>query len=1387
MTSFARDISSGSRTDGGTANGSGLSGSVILTIAPGVVLTEQIEFKSITGASATRTITIKGNMSILQFDATTSTSKHTIWMNGAKYFTIDSLDIRANAPIYAWGIRFSNSANFNTISNCKVIVPNIVSGVGASTTSTSTQAAICFNNSSSILDYTANSSTSSGTNGNNNKIIGCVIGGSDTAMGPTYGIFDIQTSTTGNNSYINNKIQNFYQEGITVPTTDGITITGNEITRLGNNLKPTVIMRGIYLLNNVRATTKPITVTNNSIHDLTNTTTLYGFYHINSDTYIPNDNGGSMPAVFSNNKIYNLSTTSTMYIAYFSSIRNSGGYTIKNNEIFKNSNTSTMYCFYHSGLDKSLVDGNIVRSNKATTIYCMYDLTNTTNSSMINNLIFKNVATSVEYGMRLNGTGTDWVGNNYSNNTIAFDSSGWTSGTTYGMYIDGGVGFPNTNNKVFNNNIFIGHKGSSSTVLKYGIYNIDGYSGYTEAGNNVFFDTVNVKPATTYYGTEYSSTLVQIANLADWINLGFSNRDLNENPKFVNSYYGDYRINNPKLFKAGVNAGVVTDIRDIRRNPGSPDIGAFENPFNLSFSSVNLTKTTLCSGAADSIKFTINNPTAYTFKDLQLGILVNGVPFVIESVPVVNQGVTTYTFIKPLQISALGNKTLKFFSVYPDGSTSDDTITKLVNVIASPGGGVITLKPGSKGHFNHALGYDVTAFDEPIVYNLSKPRAYTDLEYGTKWNVQTWAVTSAGVQLSPTTYTVAHPSTTELTFKPSIAIVDKFVTLYTKVNDLTTGCDTVYKRTIFIAPKANIRFTVPQSVCFLTDVDFVNNSTISSGDLTYTWDFGDGSDIYVGKFAKHDYAAVGKYTVTLTATSTPFGYVKDTTFEVDVNEIPKANFTKVNACEGNNVVLTNTSKVNAGTPVYTWDFGDGTPTSNATNVSRAYAQAGVYKVTLTASKDGCEHSVSKTVYQFARPKADFVKSAGECINSPISFSNASTLSIGQGFSLWDFNDAGNTSTDASPTYSFTTAGNKNVKLVYTSEFGCKDSITKVINVKQAPITDFTNPAACDASPTTFTNTSNLGGEPLLNYAWDFGDGTTSSATSPIKNWTSAGIRTVKLKTTLANGCTSEVSKVVEVGVQPDVDFNLSNVCSGSPVNFENLTDYNPSKIIYSWSFGDGDKSSDNSPTHVYNTASSQTYTVKLKGSVINGCSDSVSKTITITALPNTCNFDINGNINSATKTTYSFVPTGGSMNGITYTWVTGDGNTVTSSGEAATYNYFSPGIFCVKMIATNVGGCKCEATKCITLTTDVNDVESMNNALSIYPNPSNGNFTVKFDAEVNGQMNVQVYNAVGLVVKTVSVDGNNTNIDLSEFASGVYVVKVSADNYTATKKVTLTK
>lgn len=72
--------------------------------------------------------------------------------------------------------------------------------------------------------------------------------------------------------------------------------------------------------------------------------------------------------------------------------------------------------------------------------------------------------------------------------------------------------------------------------------------------------------------------------------------------------------------------------------------------------------------------------------------------------------------------------------------------------------------------------------------------------------------------------------------------------------------------------------------------------------------------------------------------------------------------------------------------------------------------------------------------------------------------------------------------------------------------------------------------------------------------------------------------------------------------------------------------------------------------------------------------------------------------------------------------------------------------------------------------------------LTMYPNPLSGN-TLFITSTANAEMNVKIYNVLGKEVLSTKV--NNTTVDVSNLASGVYMVKITEEGNTATRKLVI--
>jgi len=138
----------------------------------------------------------------------------------------------------------------------------------------------------------------------------------------------------------------------------------------------------------------------------------------------------------------------------------------------------------------------------------------------------------------------------------------------------------------------------------------------------------------------------------------------------------------------------------------------------------------------------------------------------------------------------------------------------------------------------------------------------------------------------------------------------------------------------------------------------------------------------------------------------------------------------------------------------------------------------------------------------------------------------------------------------------------------------------------------------------FTNLST--GTPTLSFFWDFGDGYTSYQKTPVHSFGN-GKFSVKLQVTDGLGNTCAYSKETVVGMC-SVEWTLTSV--GGKVNFTSKTAVVTQPVTYQWNFGDGQTSTDPSPTITY--ASSGTRDICLTITDAKKCSYTECKLVTVT-------------------------------------------------------------------------------------------------------------------------------------------------------------------------------
>lgn len=129
-------------------------------------------------------------------------------------------------------------------------------------------------------------------------------------------------------------------------------------------------------------------------------------------------------------------------------------------------------------------------------------------------------------------------------------------------------------------------------------------------------------------------------------------------------------------------------------------------------------------------------------------------------------------------------------------------------------------------------------------------------------------------------------------------------------------------------------------------------------------------------------------------------------------------------------------------------------------------------------------------------------------------------------------------------------------------------------------------------------------ELIVSQYWEFGDGITSTLHAPIVDWPTSGLKEVKLTVTTIYGYTrTAYIQVAVVSGPPEASFTYSvdaNRIYQFTFTGENATSFE-------WSFGDGETSTLENPTHTYRPGGSVTVTLVATNSL---GSNSTSQTFT---------------------------------------------------------------------------------------------------------------------------------------------------------------------------------
>ncbi|MCS7074439.1 MAG: PKD domain-containing protein, partial [Bacteroidia bacterium] len=184
-------------------------------------------------------------------------------------------------------------------------------------------------------------------------------------------------------------------------------------------------------------------------------------------------------------------------------------------------------------------------------------------------------------------------------------------------------------------------------------------------------------------------------------------------------------------------------------------------------------------------------------------------------------------------------------------------------------------------------------------------------------------------------------------------------------------------------------------------------------------------------------------TTTYTVTIYEGGCSGQSTFVVTVLSVPNVDF-RVSETQGCGSLTVSFENLSQNATLMRWDFGDGSPVSNALHPRHTYSRPGNYTVTLTTtSTQACPisktHSEVITVYEPFQARMTVSPSINRQFILPeqaeITFKDSSNGAIRW---LWVFGD-GRTSTEINVTHRYETAGTYYPMLIVQNAIGCADT------------------------------------------------------------------------------------------------------------------------------------------------------------------------------------------------------------------------------------------------------------------------------------------------------------------------------------------------------------
>jgi len=581
-------------------------------------------------------------------------------------------------------------------------------------------------------------------------------------------------------------------------------------------------------------------------------------------------------------------------------------------------------------------------------------------------------------------------------------------------------------------------------------------------------------------------------------------------------------------------------------------------------------------------------------------------------------------------------------------------------------------------------------------------------------------------------------------------------------------------KTIYVKPGPIAEFAASTECLLANPTSFTNNSITDTLVIDeWYWDFGDGIKSYEQNPPDKLFLSPGNFDVKLRITASN-GCLDSITHDVVIGEYPTAAITSnlpLSFCEGDSTVLSVKYNQNYN---YQWML-DGAQLTDADSSKFTARHTGNYSVKVINNTGNCSTlSYGVDVISEPAPVSQYINTEG---NTTFCQGDSIILSVTNDLSLnyqWKLN-GGAVGSDSSR-YSAKSSGT--YSLTVTNSTGCSvDAInTVIVTVNPAPTLPTVNisgPASFCGGDSVILNTPSVTGN---SYYWRNEYGLIAGATS--NSYTAKSSGTYQLDISNTNGCSVTTSAVpVTVKVPPTMPVIESanyteGVCPGEDQIRLSATQ-TVSGYHYLW-YKDGLPLANDTLSYLY-LSEKGNYILEAE---LNGCiKESEVFNINLPEAPEKPMLHAQG------PTVWYL--TCSNKNADFYKWYC-NSNLI----EGANDYYYVAGrkMGDYQVSIGNELECftRSDFVTIPTGNTGLDDVDPFE-GLKIYPNPTNGLFTIEIDNNIFGEMIIRIISENGKEIMSLNLDKTTEHflyeVNLSGQPQGLYIINLLIDRYFTTRKI----